>query len=155
LVAPGNVLVRVGEAAPFIELGLRRPEIAALATDPITALDGPVRALPDEAALLAYLRAGLLEEHLAPLAEALHERVRVGVRTLLGSVASGIAYALVRSADALPGGVAGTTREILEALDLAGLVDVGADLSVRRHTCCLAFTLPEPRVCSGCCLPRT
>ncbi len=153
LVAPDNVLVRLHGTAPFVELGLRRPEVAVLASDPVTALGWPgVRVLPDEPALLEYLRSTLLEAHLAPLMEQLHERVRVGQRTLLGSVASGVAYALVRSADALPGGVAGTAAEILDALGLADLVEVTSDLQVRRRTCCLAFTLPEPKLCSGCCI---
>jgi ferric iron reductase protein FhuF len=29
----------------------------------------------------------------------------------------------------------------------------GGDPTVRRHTCCLAFTEPEPKICSGCPLP--
>jgi hypothetical protein len=44
---------------------------------------------------------------------------------------------------------------LLTALDLGGLVDFepGPDgVVVRRHTCCLAFTLPVPKICSGCCL---
>ena len=24
--------------------------------------------------------------------------------------------------------------------------------AVQRRTCCLAFTLPQPKVCGGCCL---
>lgn len=155
LVTPENVRVRVQGGAPFLELGLVRPAVAALASDPVTALGGAaVLALPDEAALLAHLRTTLLDLHLAPLLEHLHDRVRVGHRTLLGSVASGVAYALVRSADALPGGVVRTANEILTALGVDDLVEIGADLSVRRRTCCLAFTLPEPKYCSGCCIPE-
>jgi ferric iron reductase protein FhuF len=26
------------------------------------------------------------------------------------------------------------------------------ELTVQRKTCCLAFTLPQPKVCAGCCL---
>jgi ferric iron reductase protein FhuF len=25
-------------------------------------------------------------------------------------------------------------------------------LDVQRKTCCLAFTLPQPKVCKGCCI---
>jgi Ferric iron reductase FhuF-like transporter len=154
LVSPDNVLVRPHAGAPFVELGLARPALAALADDPVTALHPGVLALPDDAALLGYLRRHLLDGHLRPLLSRLHERVRIGERTLLGSVASGIAYALARSADALPGPVAATAREILRALELDDLVEIDDDLGIRRHTCCLAFTLPTPKVCSGCCLPR-
>ncbi len=94
----------------------------------------------------------LLDEHLTPILEHLHTLARVGERTLLGSVASGIAYALVRSADALPGGVTATATGILTALGLDDLVEIGPDLHVQRRTCCLAFTLPQPKVCSGCCI---
>jgi len=154
LVTPENVRVRLHGGPPFLELGLVRPAVAALTSDPVTALGGAsVLALPDDAALLAHLRTTLLDLHLSPLLEHLHDRVRVGHRTLLGSVASGIAYALVRSADALPGGVVRTADEILTALGVDDLVEIGADLSVQRRTCCLAFTLPEPKYCSGCCIP--
>jgi hypothetical protein len=154
LVAPENVLVRPHAGAPFVELGLVRPALAALADDPVTALRRDVTAVPDDPALLRYLRTHLLDGHLLPLIGQLHALARTGERTLLGSVASGIAYALVRSADALPGPIARTAAEILRALDLADLVTVDEQRNVQRHTCCLAFTLPQPKVCSGCCLPR-
>jgi ferric iron reductase protein FhuF len=37
------------------------------------------------------------------------------------------------------------------------LLDITPDpqtgrLSIQRRTCCLAFTLPEPKICSGCCI---
>jgi len=154
LVTPENIRVRLHGGPPFLELGLVRPAVAALTSDPVTALGGAaVLALPDEATLLAHLRTTLLDLHLLPLLEHMHDRVRVGHRTLLGSVASGVAYALVRSADALPGGVVRTANEILTALGVDDLVEIGADLSVQRRTCCLAFTLPEPKYCSGCCIP--
>jgi hypothetical protein len=153
LVAPENVLIRPTVGDPFVQLGLVRPVVAALAGDPVTLLaPHPGPALPDDAALLAHLKETLLDRHLTPVLEHLHGLARVGERTLLGSVASGIAYALVRSADALPGPVAETANEILTALDLTDLVEVGADLHVQRRTCCLAFTLPQPKVCSGCCI---
>ena len=52
--------------------------------------------------LPGYLRRTLLDGHLDPVLEQLRGRVRLGRRTLLGSLASGVAYALVRSADTLP-----------------------------------------------------
>jgi ferric iron reductase protein FhuF len=112
--------------------------------------------VPDEAALLAALRTTLLDAHLAPLLERIRESVRLGARTLLGSLASGVAYGVLRAADVLPGSAAANTDALLTALDVADLVDLvpGADgaLTVQRRTCCLAFTLPEPKICSGCCI---
>ena len=41
-------------------------------------------------------------------------------------------------------------------LPIDDLVDLSADPTgrhaVRRKTCCLAFTLPTPSVCAGCCI---
>jgi ferric iron reductase protein FhuF len=28
----------------------------------------------------------------------------------------------------------------------------GGEPTVQRRTCCLAFTLPSPKVCQGCCV---
>jgi hypothetical protein len=88
----------------------------------------------------------------------LRQRLRLGRRTLWGSLASGIAHGLSRSADVLPGPAVDITHRVLNALDLADLVDVSPrsgglpGLVVQRRTCCLAFTLPEPKVCAGCCI---
>jgi ferric iron reductase protein FhuF len=41
---------------------------------------------------------------------------------------------------------------VLAALGVARLVDLSPDGRVRRRTCCLAFALPEPKVCDGCCI---
>jgi hypothetical protein len=79
--------------------------------------------------------------------------VHVGRRTLLGSLASGIGYALVRAHHALPAPVPETAHTLLSALGVEDLVEVSEEPAVRRHTCCLAFTLPEPKVCRGCCIP--
>jgi hypothetical protein len=48
-----------------------------------------------------------------------------------------------------------SSRRMVAALDLDDLVEVSAEadgLAVRRKTCCLAFTLDQPKVCSGCCI---
>jgi ferric iron reductase protein FhuF len=38
-------------------------------------------------------------------------------------------------------------------LDLVELIaDESGKLDVQRKTCCLAFTLPTPKVCRGCCI---
>lgn len=128
----GNVLVRLHGAAPFLEVGLRTPRVL----DP------------------ADLRRTLLDAHLAPVLDGLHERSRLGRRTLLGSLASAVAYGLTRNADALPGPVGPMAATLLAALGVADLVEITPDLGVQRRTCCLAFTLPEPKICSGCCVPH-
>jgi ferric iron reductase protein FhuF len=110
----------------------------------------------DEDVLLKTLRVSLLDRHLDPLSDRIREDVKVGRRTLLGSVASGIAYSVVRAANVLPEPAAPIVHTLLRALDLEDLVELttgpGNEPAVRRKTCCLAFTLPQPRICSGCCL---
>src|SRR4029453_10748451 len=98
----------------------------------------------------------LLDQHLSPLLDAIHDKVRLGQRTLLGSLASGVAYAVLRSADVLPGRSAETIDTLLKALQVGGLVELvpgrAGKLDVQRKTCCLAFTLPQPKICTGCCI---
>ena len=122
---PDNVLLRPHGEAPFLEVGLRTP---------------------------AYVRPGdlrrtLLDEHLSPVLERLREHVRLGRRTLLGSLASGAALAVVRA-----GKSASSAQEVLSILGVDDLVEITPDLGVQRRTCCLAFTLPQPKICQGCCL---
>jgi ferric iron reductase protein FhuF len=82
--------------------------------------------------------------------------VRLGKRTLLGSLSSGVAYAVLRSADVLPGSSEETIDTLLGALGVADLIELvespNGKLEVQRKTCCLAFTLPNPKVCAGCCI---
>ena len=130
-----------------------------LPSDPL-ALSGlpQVRVVADEAALLA--RAAPLAAGRAPrrrCSDAIHDKVRLGTRTLLGSLASGVAYAVLRSADVLPGSVGRDDRHAARprwaSADLIELVPGRAGkLDVQRRTCCLAFTLPQPKVCAGCCI---
>jgi hypothetical protein len=156
LMTPDNVLVHYADHQPFLRVALRRPRIAALASDPIVDLVDGVRAVPDEAALLATLRDTLVDRHLVPVLEGIRELVHVGRRTMWGSVASAVSYALARAAGALPDPVLETAATVLAAFDAADLVELtaqpGGGLAVRRRTCCLAFTLPEPKICSGCCI---
>jgi hypothetical protein len=158
LLTPSDVLVHFEDRRPLLTIGLHQStNVAVLPSDPLVALDLPqVRVVPDEAALLGLLRASLLDAHLAPLSEQIRSQVRLGPRTLLGSLASGVAHGLIRAADALPGPIADTIDTVLGTLDVADLVDLvpgpTGELSVQRKTCCLAFTLPEPKICSGCCI---
>jgi hypothetical protein len=158
-----NVLVRLSADAndsqrPFLQIGLRAPDVAVLPDDPLAHSGGTgVRVVADEHELLSVLRDTLLDQHLDPLSERIREQVKVGRRTLQGSIASGVSYAVIRGGDALPGLATETAGTLLAALDLTDLVDIvpGATGTpeVQRRTCCLAFTLPQPKVCSGCCLP--
>ncbi|HEY8473124.1 MAG TPA: (2Fe-2S)-binding protein [Natronosporangium sp.] len=149
--------VSVSHDRPLLTLGLRRARLAVLAGDPIAT--DPVAAdhlAGSEPELLAMLRATLREQHLDPLLAALRTRVNLGERTLLGSLASAVAYAVVRGVEAPPADQVMAAGTLLTALGLTDLVDFepgpNGEVAVRRRTCCLAFTLPEPKVCSGCCL---
>ncbi len=146
-VSAGNMLLRLHPGPPFLEVGLCRPAVAVTPADPLAGQPG-VRVVDD---LSGYLRETLLDRHLGPVLDGLQEQVHLGRRTLLGSVASGIAHGLVRAESARPGSVA-RGRSLLDALDLADLVEITPEPGVRRRTCCLAFTLPEPKICRGCCL---
>jgi ferric iron reductase protein FhuF len=150
-VSAENTLVRLHVSAPFLEIGLRRPLVAVPPGEPMPASPSGVRVVED---LVAFLKTTVLDQHLAPVLDALTARVHVGRRTLLGSLASGVGYALVRAQHALPEPAPRTAKTLLTALGVDDLVEVSAgEPMVRRRTCCLAFTLPEPKVCRGCCLP--
>jgi hypothetical protein len=155
LLGPEKVLVQYSDRKPFLRAGLTDPELAVLPSDPIAALDLPgVRVVRDEPALLEALRSSLIDAHLAPVVDRLHARTHLGTRTLWGSLASGVAHGISRAADTVPGSTLDVAHALLDGLDLGGLVDLTPDpsgrLQIRRRTCCLAFTLPEAKICSGC-----
>jgi Ferric iron reductase FhuF-like transporter len=158
LLSSDNVLVHFNDPRPLLTLGLRADiGVAVLPNDPLALIGHPrVRVVADEEALLTELRRTLLDNHLTPLLNAIHDRVRLGKRTLLGSLASGVAYGILRSADAVPGSSAETIMTLHHALGVEGLIelvpDASGQLDVQRKTCCLAFTLPKPKVCQGCCI---
>jgi hypothetical protein len=142
------------DAAPFLRIGVAKAPFAVLAGDSLVGTPGTI-VVDDEEALLATLRGTLLDQHLEPLLDAIRREVHVGRHTLLGSVASGISYGLIRASDALPGSTHDSLLRLLNALDLDDLVEICASssgLTVQRRTCCLAFTLDEPKICSGCCI---
>jgi hypothetical protein len=144
--------VSVTHDRPLLTLGLRRVRLAVLDGDPIA---GDVVA-GSEAELLRILRSTLRDHHLDPLLTQIRTRVNLGERTLLGSLASAVAYGVVRGVEAPVTDRVVTAGTLLTALGLPDLVDFepGPDgVEVRRRTCCLAFTLPVPKICSGCCLP--
>jgi hypothetical protein len=158
LLSPSNVLVHFRTARPLLTLGLRDDiPVAVLPGDPIAIAGLPqVKVVADETALLGELRRTLLDETVTPLLDAIHDRVRLGKRLLLGSLASAIAYGVLRSADTLPGPSAETIADLQTALGVEDLTELVHDrqgqLDVQRKTCCLAFTLPTPKVCRGCCI---
>lgn len=153
---PDDVLLRATGHQPFLTLGLRRARVAVLPTDPIATPARPgVTVVSSEAELLGMLRTTLRDQHLDPLLAQIQSRVRLGERTLLGSLASGVAYAVIRGVPRGAGNVADTANTLLSALDVANLVELEPGPEgyvVQRRTCCLAFTLPEPKICSGCCI---
>jgi hypothetical protein len=158
LLTADDVLVHFDDPRPLVTVGLRADiGVAVLPGDPLAISGLPrVTVVADEDALLAELRRSLLDEHLTPLLDALHDRVRLGKRTLLGSLSSGVAYGVLRSADVLPGSSSGTIERLTGALGVDDLIELVRDrngrLDVQRKTCCLAFTLPQPKVCRGCCI---
>lgn len=158
LLHPSDVLIHFEDHHQLLTLGLRSSTtVAVLPSDPLALAGDPgIRVVADEAALLDALRASLLDAHFTPLIEAIRGEVRIGTRTLLGSVASGIAHGVLRASDALPGFSAESIRTLLGALGLSDLVELvpgpAGEPAVQRRTCCLAFTLPRPKICQGCCV---
>lgn len=155
---PADVLLRFEGQGRLLRLGLRRSvAVAVLSSDPLASSGVSwLRVAGGEAELLAALRESLLEAHLTPMLAAIQARVRVGSRTLLGSLSSGIAHGILRAADAVPGSAVEQIGTLLDALGIADLIELvpgpAGEPTVHRRTCCLAFTLPQPKVCAGCCL---
>ena len=160
VLAPEDVLLAIDGEHSLITVGLRRSiRVAVLPTDPLAlAYPGEVQVVADDAELLRVLRGGLLDQHLTPLAAATRRLVRIGERTLLGQLAAGVAYAVLYAMDALPGPIQQSIETLLAALGVEDLVELvpgpDGELTVQRRTCCLAFTLPQPKICPGCCVKQ-
>lgn len=158
LLDPADVLVDFADHRPAVALGLRpQTRIAVLPGDPLALTGDPrIEVVADEAALLTVLRESLLDRHLTPMITALQTEVRLGTRALHGSIASGVAYAILQAADVLPGGSLRSIDTLLETLGMSDLIEIATDAdglpAVRRRTCCLAVRLPQPKVCPGCCI---
>jgi hypothetical protein len=158
LLHASDVLIHFEDKRPLVTIGYRRTTaVAVLPSDPLAVAGVPeVIVVPDERSLLDAMRTSLLDGHVTPMLDAMHRTVRLGQRTLLGSLSSGIANGILRAADALPGGTAANIGTVLGALGIDDLVEIvpgaGGEPFVQRRTCCLAFTLPEPKLCSGCCI---
>jgi hypothetical protein len=161
LLRPDRVLVNWAPRPRFMVLGLAEVDVAVLASDPLAVGDrtglaeAGIRVVPDDDALLTELRLSLMDEHLALVVEQLRDRVRLGSHTMWGSLAAGVAVGLSRGADVVAGSTLDTANYVLAGLGLSDLVDIAptaGGLDVQRKTCCLAFKLPQPRYCTGCCI---
>jgi hypothetical protein len=161
LVRPGDVLFRLSPPRAVLTVGLRPSiHVAVLASDPLTRRQrGDVEVVAGERELLDALRCSLLDAHLDPVLANIRAAVRVGARALLGSLANGVCHAVLDAADALPGPAAEHIATLLSTFGVADLVDLMPGPAgrpvVQRRTCCLAFTLPTPHICAGCCLRRS
>ena len=150
LLSADNILIRILPATPYIRVALRHHISAVLPTGP-AAHSGDALVLPDEAGQLAFLRATLIDQHLRPLVERTMEIRRVGERVLWGQAAAAIAYAF---ADVSPGAAEDADR-FTELLPVRGLAGIGADDTVWRTTCCLAFCSPTLSTCRDCVTAQT
>ncbi|MFB9658483.1 IucA/IucC family C-terminal-domain containing protein [Glycomyces mayteni] len=150
-----NTVFRVSAGAPMFSVRQVRPRFLALPHDPCAG-HPDVEVVANEEVLLDRLRATAFDAHLGPVLDAFLARVRVGRRTLMGSLASGLSYAVASMAPAVPDADEVIAKTLLEAFDVAHLVDVatGEDgrLAYRRRTCCLALTIEGGRTCATCCV---
>lgn len=159
LLRPADVWIRLDWPHRLLTVGLRAGiTVAVLPTDPLAAGgDSTIAVVADEAALRATLRQTLIDEHLTPIAGAITRTVRLQPRALRGSLAANIAATSLHILDTDGPTQARETEALLAALGLTGLLDLPvphprAKARVRRKTCCLAFTLPRPRICRDCCI---
>jgi hypothetical protein len=150
-----NAVFSVADDAPMFSVRQIRPHFLALPHDPCAA-HPDVEVVANEAVLLDRLRASVFDAHLAPVLDGFLANARVGRRTLMGSVASGIAYAVASIAQVVPDPDDVLAKTLLEAFDVSDLVDISTDeagrLVYRRRTCCLALTIEGNRTCSTCCV---
>ncbi|MFD6567688.1 hypothetical protein [Micromonospora profundi] len=156
LVRAADVVVRLDPPDSVFTVALRPSvRVAVLPWDP-AARRGGVEVVADEAGMLSALRGALVDAHLGPMLTHVRMVARVGSRSLRGSLASGVANAVLKAAHTLPGNAVDQVDTLLTALRVRDLVDLlpGPDggATVQRRTCCLAFTLPEAKICAGCCI---
>jgi hypothetical protein len=144
-VRPGNVALRLSDHHGFESVALRRPVLVDASVDTLVSW--------------------VLDEHLIPVAEALHARTRAGRRQLLGGVAQGCSAAFTigsRRGDvtaferAWADFLAAAGRGLGELGDVVRLSESGREgLFYLRNTCCLYYTSAEAELCASCCLtPR-
>nr|WP_277605225.1 ferric iron reductase [Glycomyces sp. L485] len=150
-----NFVFTVAEGEPMFSGRQLRPRFLVLDHDATATAPG-VEVAADEAVLLERMRESLFDRHLDPVLESIRREVRIGRRTLLGSLASGIAYATATCSSAGREPAEVVAKNLLEAFDVADLVDIATDadgrLVYQRHTCCLAFTIDGCGTCATCCV---
>lgn len=138
-----NVAVRLSDDHGFGAYGVRKPTVLASA---------PVELLVEQ----------VLDQHLLPLAQAMHERTRAGMRQMLGGVAHGCAAAFCLASRM------GQDVDLMEEryetflAAAAGFEQLGRVVRLRegdleglfylRNTCCLYYTSKVADTCSSCCL---
>lgn len=138
-----NTSIRLSPHHGFEAVGLREPTLSE--------------------ASVGTLVQQVLDEHLLPLATALHVRTRAGLRQLRGGVAHGCAAAFCIASrkgvdvDALEDAYRRFLAASTGGLDRLGEVirleeDGRAGLFYLRETCCLYYTSAEQTTCSSCCL---
>ncbi|MEU7258943.1 (2Fe-2S)-binding protein [Streptomyces rimosus] len=152
-VRPGNVWLRPDPGHGIAEVRLR----AFRMLDEPDVPDAPEAGTGSAATVQRVV----LTQHLFPLADALRERTRAGLRQLRGGVAHGCATALGASR-ADPDLLARRWAAFLDGAPggLAALGDVVAvtrpdgtrRLVYLRRTCCLYYTSAEAVRCASCCL---
>lgn len=155
LLEADNFVFTISDDDPMFSGRQIRPRFAVLGGDESAGASG-VEVVANQGALLERMRSSLFEAHLDPVLEAIRREVRIGRRTLLGSLASGIAYATASCSSAGREPAEAVAGDLLAAFDVADLVDVSTDergrLVYQRHTCCLAFTIEGCGTCSTCCV---
>lgn len=155
LLEADNFTFTVGEGEPMFSGRQLRPRFLVLGSDPLASAPG-VEVAAGEDAMLRRMRESLFDHHLDAVLESIRGRVRIGRRTLLGSLASGICYAVANCATAGREPADVIAKNLLDAFDVADLVEVATDLhgrlDYRRHTCCLAFTIDGCGTCATCCV---
>ncbi|HEY5836976.1 hypothetical protein [Streptomyces sp.] len=154
-----NTLVRLDGRPPYVTVGLRTGAMTAVGTDRGRP-GAEVTTVGADDELLAVLREELLERHLIPLAAAIRQRTAVGSRTLWGEVAAGLGRVADRTRPVRGGPPGGDLVALLHTLGVDHLVGLRSErtgrVTVRRRTCCLAFTvsgLDGP--CADCRIPAS
>ncbi len=161
LLHASDVLIHFEDNRPLLTIGCAAYDLAwrCCPSDPLAIAGVPeVLVVPDEAALLDAMRTSLLDGHVTPMLDALQRSVRLGtVRCSARCLRHRLRHPAGRRRAARRHGA--NIGTLLEALGMTtwsrSSPTPAASRSVQRRTCCLAFTLPQPKVCSGCCITPT
>ncbi len=117
--------------------------------------------VPNEGALLAALGATLVDGHLAPAVQAFQRLRGGGARPLWGSAVPVLVYPATVAHTHVVSDRFDAVEQLLSLLpsEIAALVETvelndgtGWRPMMLRRTCCYAYALAEPRLCTTCCL---